>query len=178
MSRHKRTIRDRYDDLGGKIYDLRYTEEQMLKYRAVIDELGEADGVVLDNGCGTGLLLETMEVVTVGLDLSTQLLVKAHERTKTLHMIHLVNGDSENLPFRSIMFSAVYSVTVIQNSMSPVRMLEEMGRVKRGAGVMAVTTLKKAFSKQEFIELIIKSNLKIKRFVDSENTNDWMIIAE
>ena len=38
MSGVKKKIRDRYDDLGGRIYDVRYTEEQRLKYEAVLLE--------------------------------------------------------------------------------------------------------------------------------------------
>ena len=138
----------------------------------------EPEGIALDNGCGTGLLLERMEAVAIGIDISTQLLLKAHQRTKNIPEVHLVNGDSENLPFRSSIFSIIHSFTVIQNAENPVKMLEEMGRAKHDSSVIVVTTLKKGFSKQELTELIIKSNLKINKFVDSENTNDWMIIAK
>jgi hypothetical protein len=57
-------------------------------------------------------------------------------------------------------------------------MLREMDTARRGDGGLVVSILKKALSKQEFIELFIKSNLKIKKVVDTENINDWMIISE
>jgi len=72
----------------------------------------------------------------------------------------------------------VMSFTVLQNVSNPERMLREMDSARRVNGGLVVSTLKKALSKQEFIELFIKSNLKIKKVFDTENTNDWMIISE
>lgn len=177
MSLGKKTIRDRYDDLGGRVYDMRYTEEQRLKYESMLAEVKvRPDDIVLDNGCGTGLLFEYVTAYMVGLDVSVKLLGKARDRTKDV--VQLVNGDSENLPFRPRVFHSVMSFTVLQNALSPERMLREMDSVRRGDGVLVVSILKKALSKQEFMELFIKSNLKIKKVVDTENTNDWMIISE
>jgi len=177
MSVGKRKIRDRYDDLGGRVYDLRYNEEQRLKYESMLAEVKvRPDDIVLDNGCGTGLLFEYVKAYMVGLDVSVKLLSKARDRANDV--VQLVNGDSENLPFRPRVFHSVMSFTVLQNASSPERMLWEMDSVRREGGGLVVSTLKKALSKQEFIELFIKSNLKIKKFVDTENTNDWMIISE
>ena len=177
MSLGKKTIRDRYDDLGGRVYDMRYTEEQRLKYESMLTEVKiRPDDIVLDNGCGTGLLFEYVTAYMVGLDVSVKLLSKARDRAKDV--VQLVNGDSENLPFRPRVFNSVMSFTVLQNASSPERMLREMDSVRRRSGSLVVSTLKKALSKQEFIELFIKSNLKIKKFVDTEDTNDWMIISE
>ena len=177
MSVGKKTIRDRYDDLGGRVYDMRYTEEQRLKYESMLAEIRvRPDDVILDNGCGTGLLFEYVTAYMVGLDVSVKLLSKARDRAKD--MVQLVNGDSENLPFRPHVFHSVMSFTVLQNASSPGGMLREMDSARRGDGVLVVSTLKKALSKQELIELFIKSNLKIKKVVDTENINDWMIISE
>ena len=177
MSDGKRNIRDRYDDLGGRVYDLRYTEEQRLKYESLLTKVRvRPDDIVLDNGCGTGLLFEYVTAYIVGLDVSVKLLSEASNRAKD--MVQLVNGDSENLPFRPCVFHSVMSFTVLQNASSPGRMLREMGSVRRGDGGLVVSILKKALSKQEFIELFIKSNLKIKKVVDTEDINDWMIISE
>ena len=177
MSDGKRNIRDRYDDLGGRVYDLRYTEEQRLKYKSLLTKVRVTpDDIVLDNGCGTGLLFEYVTTYIVGIDVSVKLLRKAKDRAKDV--VQLVNGDSENLPFRPRVFHSVMSFTVLQNASSPERMLREMDTARRGDGGLVVSILKKALSKQEFIELFIKSNLKIKKVVDTEDINDWMIISE
>jgi len=176
MSVGKRKIRDRYDDLGGRVYDLRYAEEQSLKYEPILAEVRvRPDDIVLDDGCGTGLLFEHVTAQMVGLDVSVKLLSKARDRAKD--MVQLVNGDSESLPFRPCVFHSVMSFTVLQNASSPERMLREMDAARRRDGVIVVSILKKALSKQELIELFIKSNLKIKKVVDTENINDWMIIS-
>jgi ubiquinone/menaquinone biosynthesis C-methylase UbiE len=177
MSVGKRKIRDRYDDLGGRVYDLRYNEEQRLKYESMLAEVKvRPDDIVLDNGCGTGLLFEYVKAYMVGLDVSVKLLSKARDRANDV--VQLVNGDSENLPFRPRVFHSVMSFTVLQNASSPERMLREMDSVRREGGGLVVSTLKKALSKQEFIELFVKSKLKIKKVFDTENVNDWMIISE
>jgi ubiquinone/menaquinone biosynthesis C-methylase UbiE len=173
----KRRMRDRYDELGGRVYDLRYMEEQRLKYEAVLQEVEiKPSDVVFDDGCGTGLLFEHVTAHMVGLDVSVELLGKARDRAR--ETVHLVNGDSESLPFRPRVFDSVLSFTVLQNASSRDRMLREMDAARRDGGVLVVSILKKASSKQEFIELFIKSNLKIKKFFDNENVNDWMIISE
>ena len=177
MSCVKRRIRDRYNDLGGGVYDVRYTEEQRPKYEAVLSEMEiRPDEVVLDDGCGTGLLFEHVTAHIVGLDVSVKLLSKAKDRAS--ETVHLVNGDSENLPFRPRVFHSVMSFTVIQNASSMGHMLCEMDAARREDGVLLVSALKKALSKQEFIELFIKSNLKIKKVFDTENIKDWIIISE
>jgi len=70
------------------------------------------------------------------------------------------------------------SFTVLQNASSMDHMLCEMDAARREDGVLLVSALKKALSKQEFIELFIKSNLKIKKVFDTENIKDWIIISE
>ena len=176
MGGAKREIRDRYDDLGGRVYDVRYAEEQRLKYESMQAYVViEPDDIVLDDGCGTGLLFEHVTAQMVGLDVSVELLGKARDRAKD--MVQLVNGDSENMPFRPRVFHSVMSFTVLQNASSPECMLREMDAARRRDGVIVVSILKKALSKQELIELFIKSNLKIKKVVDTENVNDWMIIS-
>jgi ubiquinone/menaquinone biosynthesis C-methylase UbiE len=173
----KKKIMDRYNELGGRVYDMRYTEEQRLKYEAVLSALEiRPDAVVLDDGCGTGLLFDHVTAYIVGLDISVKLLSKAVDRAS--ETVHMVNGDSESLPFRPRVFDSVMSFTVFQNASSMGHMLYEMDTARREGGVIVVSMLKKASSKQEFIELFIKSNLKIKKVFDCENINDWIIISE
>ena len=90
-----------HDALGGRIYDIRYTEEQQKKYEIIFDKIpSRYEGLILDVGCGTGLLLERINSISVGVDLSINLLEKAYERNKR-SQINLIQADAESLPIRT-----------------------------------------------------------------------------
>ncbi|MQY83235.1 hypothetical protein GH157_06045, partial [archaeon] len=83
MATSKREIKDSYDNLGGRLYDLRYGAEQRDKYEAILAEVEVSEReIVLDSGCGTGLLFECLSATAVGLDISSSLLSKALARIR------------------------------------------------------------------------------------------------
>ena len=172
----KKRIQENYDNLGGRIYDIRYTVEQEKKYSIIVAEFETHDtDIVLDNGCGTGLLFQLMNTFLIGLDLSNELLKQAMRRkTETTF---LVNGDSENLPFRNKVFDRIISVTVIQNTDDPRRMILDSKRVLKIYGEFAFTGLKKAYTKQEFQSLFEANEVKVRKIIDDENINDWIVIG-
>ena len=173
--KHKNTIKSRYDDLGGSDYDMRYTEEQLAKYELIMDELPEAN-LVLDNGCGTGLLFRFIESSLVGLDLSSELLRKARERVNDAQ--YLVQGDSEYLPFRDNVFDAVVSVTVVQNLMRPERLSIESARVSKQGSSVIISSLKRVYEKVEDITSIVECDyLMLNRVFTDENINDWITVS-
>ena len=170
----KNTIKERYDELGGSLYDLRYSEEQKAKYELVLAELDQPS-LLLDNGCGTGLLFPLLDCAIVGLDLSSKLLEKAKERTNLGQ--YLVQGDSEHLPLRDNVFDAQVSVTVIQNLSNPVKFLEESVRVAKQGSTVIISSLKRVYSREEITRLIINDELSIKKVFTSENVNDWITVS-
>ena len=154
---------------------MRYTEEQFAKYKLILDELLEAD-LVLDNGCGTGLLFPFIDSSLVGIDLSGELLRKALERTTDTQ--HLVQGDSEHLPFRDNVFDAVVSVTVIQNLVEPERLPVESARVARLGSIVVISSLKRVYEKVEDITSIVECDyLMLNRVFTDENINDWITVS-
>lgn len=172
---HKNTIKSRYDDLGGPHYDMRYTEEQLAKYQLILDELPDAD-LVLDNGCGTGLLFPFINSTHVGLDLSSALLKEARKRIDDTQF--LIQGDSEYLPFRDNVFDAVLSVTVIQNLSNPERMSEESARVTKPGSTVIISSLKRVYEKTEDITRIVENeHLRLERVFTDENINDWITVS-
>ena len=170
----KNTIKERYDELGGSLYDLRYTEEQKAKYELIIAELDQPN-LLLDNGCGTGLLFPLLDYSIVGLDLSSKLLEKAKERTDKSH--YLVHGDSEYLPFRDNVFDAEVSVTVIQNLSNSGKFLEESARVAKLGSTVIISSLKRVYSREEITRLIINDELTVKKVFTSEKVNDWITVS-
>ena len=175
----KAQIRDRYDELGARLYDLRYRGEQMAKYREALSLVDvEAWQTVLDNGCGTGLFLEGLGFFAVGLDLSPGLLREARKRTSLKENVHLVNGDSENLPLRGGALDTTFSFTVLQNLLDPLKMLAESRRAASKGARHVVTVHRRTMTLDGLRALIEKSSLKVARITDTENTNDWIVLAE
>ena len=170
----KNIIKKQYDELGGSLYDLRYTEEQKAKHELILAEL-DKPAFLLDNGCGTGLIFQFYDSDLVGLDISAELLRRAKERTGDQH--YLVQGDSENLPLRDTVFSAIVSVTVIQNLAKPDKLLDESARVSKPGSTVIISSLKRVYSKEEISRLIENDELSVEKIFTSENVNDWITVS-
>jgi len=177
MATSKREIKDSYDNLGGRLYDLRYGAEQREKYEAILAEVEVSErDIVLDNGCGTGLLLEYLSTTAVGLDISSSLLSKALTRIRDTYDKHLIQGDAENLPLRDHVFGRVFAITLIQNTPNKARALEEISRVGYRGTTVAITALKKAFSEAAFRHVIESAGFVIMNFIDDEKLSDLIAI--
>jgi ubiquinone/menaquinone biosynthesis C-methylase UbiE len=123
-------------------YDELYRLEQLEKYKAVFVKLNlKLSGkLVLDDGCGTALLLEylvetrNLPIYYICLDLSNAMLVHARVRARSLlqdHMVELVEADAENLPLRDASVDYVLSFTVFMLLEDPGRGVMEATRVGR-----------------------------------------------
>ena len=116
--------------MGGGLYDLRYREEQDRKYDpALLMSLPREYDLLLDDGCGTGMLMARLDSPTVGLDLTPSFLEAARRKLRESH--HLVLGDAEHLPILGGVFDGVYAITLIQNTPDKTRAVSEMSRVAR-----------------------------------------------
>lgn len=168
----KKRILSSYDQLGGDLYSLRYREEQEVKYDRVFShielKLGE---LVLDDGCGSGMLMDRLASPTVGLDISAELLRTARSNLKMLH--YIVQGDAEKLPFRDGIFNAAISITLIQNTPSPRDVFSEVKRVTKLGGIIAITALKHAYTSKEFTKLLSETGFGSIDLVASEESQDW-----
>ena len=177
MTRTKREVKESYDKLGGRLYDLRYEEEQREKYETILAEVEVTKHeIILDNGCGTGLLLEYLRTTAVGLDISSSMLSKAKTRIQGVCDRHLIQGDAENLPLRDHVFSKVFAITLIQNTPNRARALEEISRVGYADTLVVVTALKKAFSEETFRHIIESSGFVITNFTIDEKLSDIIAI--
>ena len=170
----KRKILESYNALGGRIYDIRYEAEQEAKYEVILDSLRpRSEDVILDDGCGTGLLLRRLNAYNVGLDFSSALLSKARVRLKEKTGTHLVQADADRLPFRPSIFNMVLAITLIQNSSRPELTICEMKRVGRQNSQLGVTALKKAFSIDEFRKTLENSGLSNFNILLDDGHKDW-----
>jgi len=173
----KRDIAAQYDALGGEIYNLRYTEEQRVKYDTLLKRIRPGPHEVsLDIGCGTGLLLQRLESTVVGLDISASLLSMAYSRLRGKEYGSLLMGDAEYLPLRCSSIDNIYAVTLIQNTPNPRSVMGEIKRVGRAKA--GITALKKAFTRESFEEILDQASFTSFEVVDSNESNDWIAFID
>lgn len=146
----KRAVREYYSAISAG-YDELYGEEQSAKLGEVLKLLRfEGDDVVLDVGCGYGLITKHIgEGVgrIVGIDISREMVERGRRSG-----IEFLICDAENLPFRQRVFDKVVSFTVLQNLTDPSKTLGEMGRACQG--YVALTVLKEGWSPQRVAQLV------------------------
>jgi ubiquinone/menaquinone biosynthesis C-methylase UbiE len=113
-------------------------------HRMLLETMTAADRRVLDVGCGTGAfaaqVLERFPATQVlGLDLSAGMLQKAEVRCRAAAgRLHLVRGDSEQLPFADDTFDVVTCTHSFHHYPHQERVLAEMHRVLRPGGRLLI----------------------------------------
>lgn len=153
----KRGVKHCYN-LTAHIYDMQYAEEQIAKIEAALEGLKTDNySLVLDAGCGTGLLFSYVAdkaETTVGLDISRKILLQAKQRAKNFQGSCLILADADNMPLSGNIFSHVFAITLIQNMPDPAKTLNEIRRVAKNDAVFVITGMKKAFTREEFERLL------------------------
>jgi len=159
----KREVRRSYD-LSATVYDAQYSEEQNAKIKAALSRITlKKSHLVLDLGCGTGLLFEHIGnslKLLVGLDISLKILKEAKKRTQRFPKVALICADADSTPFPKEIFDVVFAITLVQNMPDPILTLHEIKRVSKRNSIIAVTGLKKEFSLNTFTRLLSKAGLK------------------
>ena len=153
-----------YDEIA-KGYDELYGEEQAKKW-AVAKKLisfSKSD-VVLDLGCGTGLIIPEIAKqvkLVVGQDYSVGMLEKAPKIGNVIYML----GDAAEIPFEAKYFDIVVSLTMIQDIKEWQPVLKEIRRVCKGDVVL--TFLKRGKDIATVKNRIAKF-FKVKNFIEEE----------
>jgi ubiquinone/menaquinone biosynthesis C-methylase UbiE len=95
----------------------------------------------LELGCGTGVFLTRVArsgATLVGLDLSQDLLARAHEQLKAIENVRLACGNAEAMPFADGGFDTVYGSSVLHH-LGLARALAESFRLVRPGGRVVFT---------------------------------------
>jgi len=160
----KRKTMRHYDQLAP-VYDIQYAEEQNAKIEAALKNAKPGENeLVLDLGCGTGLLFEWVAKsakLIVGIDISSKILQEAKKRAEQLSNTAILRADADHTPFQNQTFNYVFAVTLLQNMPNPLKTLQEIKRVSNAQSTIIITGLKKKFSQEHFISLLNKSELNI-----------------
>lgn len=132
------------------LYDERYKEEQIVKMSFLLGILRPKENdILLDVGCGTGLLFEMLECrLMVGVDISINMLREAKRRIekdpKLMERVELVLGDAEFLPIRSESMDVCVSVTALQLAGDQGVAVSEILRCLKEKGFFGISIIKKA----------------------------------
>jgi len=176
---HKRRLMHRYNQ-SAHVYNAQYDEEQEAKIKIIMQSISlNQSSVVLDAGCGTGLLfghLAGRVEFIVGTDVSNGLLQKARKKAPS-DSVALIQADADNMPFPNGSFDAVFAVTLLQNMPYPKATLAEFKSVSKESALIAVTGLRKRFSQDDFVRLLEQADLRVEAVKLDENSRDYVCIC-
>lgn len=163
-------------DLNAKRYEAFYAHEQRLKHDVALRN-ADPRSIVLDAGCGTGLLLEKLsdDCLSVGLDVSISMLRIALAKGVSSP---LVLGDVEEAPFRSSAFNTCYAITVLQLTEDQHKTLSELKRVLKPGGVLVVTAHRSTRTSRALKRLVNEVGLKVKKVINpDDDCLDLMVVC-
>ncbi len=176
----KRKTMHRYNH-SAHVYDTQYSEEQEAKIATVMQNLSlKRCSIVLDLGCGTGLLTKHIADKTrlyVGVDFSRELLAHAEKKTHSFPNSTLILADADNLPFPNKTFDAVFAVTLLQNMPQPNTTLTEINRLTKAKAPIIVTGLRKRFTRGEFLAELQQANLEVETLKMDGNNKEYVCIC-
>jgi len=177
----KRAVMLHYDQTAAS-YDAQYAEEQNAKMEAALSNIVlKRNSIVLDAGCGTGLLFPYIADKLqrlIAIDISRKLLTKAKKYAKQHPNIALIQADADHTPFKNQTFHTVFAITLLQNMPKPTATLREIERITRPEATIGLTTLKKKFTQKAITELLKKAKLKITILKTTAETKDHVITCQ
>jgi phosphatidylethanolamine/phosphatidyl-N-methylethanolamine N-methyltransferase len=127
----------------ARVYDFYFGAVFQPGRKAVIDKINwRAGDRVLEVGVGTGLSLPLYPdfVTVIGIDISAEMLARAHARCdrEELRNVELRVMDAENMQFPDDSFDKVVAMYVASCVPDPARLVDEMRRVCKSSGELII----------------------------------------
>ena len=169
---------ERYDRTA-RIYNNQYRDEQIRKFKATLEIISNLkNDYVLDLGSGTGLLMKVTDSIDniIHIDFSKNMLKQAKRRRRDKQV--LVCADADHLPFIEQTFDKIFSFTMIQNIPDPKQTILEMLRVAKKSSEIILSTTKKAFTKDSFLNLVDVKDLIVIKFIDDKELKDYILFCK
>lgn len=185
-SEKKKNIIAKYNSTS-RFYDDRYRNIQNSKFKLLLKNFKFDDKIILDAGCGTGLLFEfflrfnqrmlNRKLRYIGLDISwkmlKQFLYKINKRS-SIKRVNLILGDIENLPFREEKIHQIFAVTSFQNLYNVEKGLKELIRVGQHGTSLNLSILGKNLN-LDSIYSFLKSETANLNLITLEKVEDVII---
>ncbi|MFX1443187.1 MAG: class I SAM-dependent methyltransferase [Promethearchaeota archaeon] len=177
----KQQIINKYNQTS-EFYDRRYIKLQEDKYRLMLKDITIDEQLILDAGCGTGLLFDYIGSVIetsknadfhyVGADISINMLKRFHSKLdQKAKYFNLILSDLENLPLRENIVTLLFSFTSLQNLPNVLKGIKEFFRVAREGANVYISILRKNLNKARLTGLL-KPLLKYMKIIDIESIED------
>jgi ubiquinone/menaquinone biosynthesis C-methylase UbiE len=117
-------------------------QQRELRRAFLVDIDIPADALVLEVGCGTGVLTRALAQLpavasVIGVDVAPSLLERARQLASDLPAIESREGDARSLPFEDEAFDVVVFDSTLSHVPGPERALAEAFRVLRPGGILA-----------------------------------------
>lgn len=155
----------RYYDSIAKGYNTLYGEEQISKWAKAkkMIKFSKKD-VVLDLGCGTGLIIPELArsaKIVVGIDNSIQMLKLGPKIENAIYVI----SDAKKIPFPDKFFDKTISLSVLQDIKDWTLVLKEIKRTTKKEVLISILKRNKNL---EALKKEISKHFKIKKAVEEE----------
>lgn len=187
-SNKKSKIISKYNS-SSAFYDNRYRKIQERKYQIILNNYDLNEKLILDLGCGTGLLFTYFINLKneqkdnfyfyVAIDISWNMLLEFKSKLKKFKAKKefLVLADIDNLPFRENIFNTIFSLTSFQNLPNINKGVKESIRVSRDNADFKFSILKKKLDLEMLLNFL-KSLTEVEEIVKRENLEDIIILGK
>ena len=183
----KQEIINKYNQTS-EFYDRRYVKIQQDKFSLILKDNSIYEKLILDAGCGTGLLFGVIDNsfeksnITdfhyVGVDISINMLKRFHSKLdQKAKNVNLILTDLENLPFREDKFTLLFSFTSLQNLPDVIEGLKESFRVVKDGTDVNFSILRKKLNKER-LKVLLKPLIKYMKIIDIESIEDVLFTGK
>lgn len=183
----KQEIINKYNQTS-EFYDRRYVKIQQDKFSLILKDNSIYEKLILDAGCGTGLLFGVIDNsfeksnITdfhyVGVDISINMLKRFHSKLDhKAKKVNLILTDLENLPFRDNKFTLLFSFTSLQNLPDVIEGVKESFRVVKDGTDVNFSILRKKLNKER-LKVLLKPLIKYMKIIDIESIEDVLFTGK